>query len=105
MRKLNKGQSYIAQSPIIGQGAQIVYAEKTDTDIDISDMYRETAQQRHERVTSRYKEMLASNMLFKMCPRGAIGCAGRKEAGAECSNYQSSTRVNSLPAIEMIDSG
>lgn len=58
MRKLNKGQACLSNSPIIGQETSVEYAVKTDTDIGISDMYRETIQQRHERVISRYNEML-----------------------------------------------
>lgn len=69
MRKLNKGQSYISPSPIIGQETQIAYAEKTDTDIDINDMRHETAEQRHERVISRYNERLE-----KKAERFVQGC-------------------------------
>lgn len=58
MRKLNKGQACLSNSPIIGQETSVEYAVKTDTDIGISDMYRETIQQRHERIISRYNEML-----------------------------------------------
>lgn len=58
MKNLIRGQSHIctdSDSPIIGQ---IEYDVKSDTDIDICDIRHETREQRHERVTNRYSEML-----------------------------------------------
>lgn len=58
MKNLTRGQSHISGSPITGQDAHVEYDAKTDTDIDICDIFHETGQQRHERVTRRYNEML-----------------------------------------------
>ncbi len=61
MKNLIRGQARISESsdcPIIGQGTYIEYGEKTIDDIDICDIFHETKEQRHERVTKRYNEML-----------------------------------------------
>ena len=58
MKNLIQGQARFSNSPDCPIIGQIEYGEKSIDDIDICDIFHETKEQRHERVTKRYNKML-----------------------------------------------